>query len=114
MVHVGRWAVIGGALYAAGYGLLVQSEDVIREPVAEQGALLNTTLEDKSKTIDEVAIVAGEVDKQISSITEDWKDLKKVLRDEFNIDIDKKDEPEDEAAQQNPPVTTTPTLEIEG
>lgn len=113
-VHIGRWAVIGGVLYATGSALLAQSEDVIREPVAEQGALLNTTLEDKSKTIDEVATVAGEVDEQISSITEDWKELKNVLRDEFNIDIDKKDEPKDEAAQHLPPDTTQPTLEIGG
>lgn len=113
-MHVGRWAVIGGIFYGAGSALLSQSEDVIREPVAEQGALLNTTLEDKSKTIDEVALVAGEVDKQISSITEDWKDLKKVLRDEFNIDIDKKEEPKEEIAQPVPPDTQPPVLDFEG
>jgi len=116
-VHCGRWAVIGAflgsSLYVAGSKVVEESRGIVSDPVAEQGAILNTTLEDKSKTIDEVANVAKKVDEQISTITKDWEVLRDVLRDEFGIDIEKpREEENDDQAQALPP-DTAPAMETE-
>ncbi len=122
VVHMGRWAVIssfvGTSLYLAGTNIVEDSKDIVSDPVAEQGAILNATLEESIKdnpTLKKVEKTATEVDGKISSISGDVDGLKTILREEYGIDLDKeKAEPTEEAGPVLPPNTLPPLVDFGG